>query len=69
MQNHQQLVVQYLHILQKIDKKIDRKEFCQIHQISQSKLFRILSGQIQADFELLNYMCMYCGLTINLKAY
>ena len=64
MQERKQLTEQYLQIMQEIKTKIDRKSFCELHNISESKLSRILSGKIQPDFELLDYMCMYCGFSV-----
>jgi len=66
MQERIPLTEQYLQILQKINKRINRKEFCHLHQISESKLSRILTGKIQPDFELLDYMAMSCGMEMNL---
>jgi len=67
MQEMTSLTEQYLQILQKINKRINRKEFCNLHQISESKLSRILSGKIQPDFELLDYMSISCGMKIVLS--
>ena len=69
MQNNEPLETQYLQILQKIKTKLDRKEFCELHNISQAKLSRILSGKIQPSFELLWYMCIHCGYNVHLNVY
>ena len=64
MQEMTSLTEQYLQILQKINKRINREEFCNLHQISQAKLSRILSGKIQPDFELFDYIVMSCDMKI-----
>lgn len=56
MQHNEPLDIQYLQILQKIKPKLNRKEFCELHKISQAKLSRILSGKIQPSFELFWYI-------------
>ena len=66
MQNSEPLETQYLQILQKIKTKIKRKEFCELHNISQAKLSRILSGKIQPSFELFWYICIHCGYDVQL---
>lgn len=66
MQSRLPLTDQYLHILQKIEPLINRKDFCKLHRISQAKLSRILSGKTQVDFELLDYLCMSAGFEIKL---
>lgn len=66
MQESKNLTEQYLQILQAINKKLDRQEFCQLHQISESKLSRILAGKVQPDFELLDYMAIHCGMKIRM---
>lgn len=69
MQKDQPLETQYLQILQKIKPKLNRKEFCELHNISQAKLSRILSGKIQPSFELFWYICMHCGYNVQLLLY
>jgi len=66
MQENEPLEIQYLQILQKVNPKINRKEFCELHNISQAKLSRILSGQIQPSFDLFWYICMHCGYDVQL---
>jgi transcriptional regulator with XRE-family HTH domain len=66
MQKRQQLTEQYLQILQEIKSKLNRKEFCELHGISESKLSRILNDKVQPDFELLDYMAMSCNLEIKM---
>ena len=66
MQKRIQLTEQLLHILQEIDKKLNRKDFCEIHNISESKLSRILNGKFKPDFEILDYLSMYIGKKIKL---
>jgi transcriptional regulator with XRE-family HTH domain len=67
MQQNQPLPNQLLQILQQLEKEIDRKEFCKFHRISKSKLSRILSGKSKVDLELLYYLAMDCGYTVNLS--
>ena len=62
-----QLIKQYLHILQEIEKNLNRKEFCKLHNISESKLSRILSGKIQPDLETFDYLCMSCNFKIEMR--
>lgn len=66
MQQRIRLTEQYQKILQEMQFP-NRKEFCILHQISESKLSRILSGKIQPSFELLDYMAMHCNKQINLN--
>lgn len=67
MQNREPLTNQLLQIMQELNKNLDRKQFCEIHHVSESKLSRILSGKIQPDFELLDYMAMHSGKQIKIS--
>jgi transcriptional regulator with XRE-family HTH domain len=69
MQQSIPLESQVLRILQQIDAHLNRKEFCELHQISPSKLSRVLSGKIPPSFEMLDYLAMHTGkkLIITLK--
>ena len=69
MQEREQLSTQVLHILQQIDRQINRKEFCEIHGISESKLSRIMAGKIQPDFELLDYLAMHANFTVKIVCF
>ena len=66
MQQFKRIFEFKLHVLQQIDKKLDRKFFCELHGISKSKLSRILSGKTPCSDELFDYMMQEVRISIDL---
>ena len=50
---------------QELKKKINRKEFCNLHGIPESKLSRFPSDKLIEELMMFDYLCQFAGESTN----
>jgi len=62
MQKYDNIHTYFLQKMQEAKKKLNKKEFCKLHGISESKLSRFPTEKFIEELILLDYMMIDCGI-------